>query len=57
LYKEYKEEEKKVLVDLCVQKKLTIEKEHRYVLEGSGLAASEGVKVERVIYVIEFSGK
>gem|GEM_PF-336257 len=57
LYKEYKEEEKKVLVDLCVQKKLTIEKEYRYVLEGSGPAASDGVNVERVIYVIEFSGK
>lgn len=44
LYKEYKEEEKKILDTLCRKYKLSIEKEHRYVLEGT--------TVERVIYVI-----
>lgn len=44
LYKEYKEEEKQSLLDLCAEKKLTLEKEHRYMLEGSD--------VERVIYII-----
>lgn len=44
LYKEYKEEERQVLSDLCAKKDLTIEKEHRYVLEEGG--------IERVIYVL-----
>lgn len=43
LYKEHKEEEKQALLDLCAKKHLTIEKEHRYVLEEWG--------IERVIYV------
>jgi len=44
LYKEYKEEEKKILDGLCKKYKLVIEKEHRYVLEEGG--------IERVIYVL-----
>ncbi len=44
LYKEYKEEEKMVLEALCRKYKISIKKEHRYVLEGS--------EVERVIYVL-----
>ena len=33
LYKEYKEEEKAVLVKLCQKYKISIKKEHRYILE------------------------
>jgi len=33
LYKEYKEEEKEVLLKLCQKYKISIQKEHRYVLE------------------------
>jgi 16S rRNA G527 N7-methylase RsmG len=44
LYKEYKEEEKQALLDLCAAKNLVIEKEHRYKLFDED--------IERVIYVL-----
>jgi 16S rRNA (guanine527-N7)-methyltransferase len=44
LYKEYKEEEKMVLEALCRKYKLSIKKEHKYVLEGT--------TTERVIYIL-----
>lgn len=44
LYKEYKEEEKEVLLKLCKKHKLSIQKEYRYVLEEWG--------IERVIYIL-----
>jgi len=44
LYKEYKEDEKEVLLKLCQKYRLSIQKEHRYVLEEWG--------IERVIYVL-----
>lgn len=43
LYKEYKEEEKELLLKLSQKYKLSIQKEHRYVLEGTNT---------RVIYLI-----
>lgn len=52
LYKEYKKEEKMVLEALCRKYKISIKKEHRYVLEGSDPAARDGVNIERVIYVL-----
>jgi 16S rRNA (guanine527-N7)-methyltransferase len=45
LYKEHKEDEKKALDILCKQKKLTIEKEHHYVLFDWD--------IQRVIYILQ----
>lgn len=44
LYKEYKEEEKEILLKLCKKYNLSIQKEYRYVLEGTN--------TERVIYIL-----